>query len=108
MFAHANLERRIRELQGVITGDEGYGARRKNQWNTRDRPKGMTTLIREHLGEAAEIEAISNCLQRAIKPSESRNWLAHGEWWLFAPETKSMTSVPGRHGSRTKVRSTVT
>jgi hypothetical protein len=95
MFAHAKLERRIRELQGVITGDEGYGAQRKNQWGTRDRPKRMTQLIRDKLGEVAEIEAISSRLQLAIEPSEFRNWLAHGEWWLFAPETKSMTVCAG-------------
>jgi hypothetical protein len=95
MFAHAKLERRIRDLQGVIAADPEYGEQRKNQWGARDRPKRMTKLIRDKVGEIAEIETVSDCLRRAIEPSDFRNWLAHGDWWQFVPETRAITVRAG-------------
>jgi hypothetical protein len=35
MFAHAAFEREVRELQGDIADDPGFGERRENQWSAR-------------------------------------------------------------------------
>jgi hypothetical protein len=95
MFAHAKFEARIRNLQNVITGEEGYGQRPKNQCSARERPKRISMLVSVHVGAIAEVGTIVNCLQRAIEPSDFRNWLAHGEWWRFVPETNAITVCAG-------------
>jgi hypothetical protein len=47
----------------------------------------MTKLIRERLGEIAEIAEIASYLCRAIPLCDARNQLAHGIWWRFVAET---------------------
>jgi len=96
MFAHAELEARIRDLQGSITRDNTFGERPENQWTARKRPKCMMKLIKEHLGDFAEADKLKDCLDRAIEPSDIRNLLAHGMWWRFNPEDETITVRAGR------------
>lgn len=88
MFAHAKLEARIRELQGVVSGDPGFGEQRKNLWSADHRAECMTKLIREHLGQVPETKEIADCLIKSRELSWERNLLAHGEWWAFNPAKK--------------------
>jgi hypothetical protein len=92
MFAHAALEARIRELQGVVSGEPGYGEVRRNQWRSEDRARCMTKLVTVRFGSIPEAEAIADCLTKSIPLSWERNLLAHGEWWAFDP-AQQMISV---------------
>jgi hypothetical protein len=51
MFAHAELEARIRALQDALTDDPTYGE--KNSWSARDRPKRMRRLTQVHVQSPA-------------------------------------------------------
>jgi hypothetical protein len=91
MFAHAAFEQEVRLLQDAITDEPGFGEQPKNQWNARDRPKRMSALIALHLGgDVQETKEIVKLLTDAIKVCEGRNLLAHGEWWVFYPETATI------------------
>jgi len=37
-----------------------------------------------------ETEAIAKLLNDAIAPSDERNFLAHGRWWSFDPQTATI------------------
>jgi hypothetical protein len=108
MFAHAALEARIRELQGVVTGERAYGELLKNPWPANKRAACMTKLITDHLGQTAETMAIADWLARSTALSWERNLLAHGEWWTFDPAKLIITIRSGtdrpnaqRHQQRT-------
>jgi hypothetical protein len=110
MFAHAGLERQIRELQGVVTGDPKFGEQPNNQFrNARTRPQQMTALITEHLGSIPESSDITKCLGRAIPLCDKRNLLAHGVWWEFKrnPDTITVASPTEWSGEEANVCFTV-
>jgi hypothetical protein len=94
MFAHAQFEREICQLQGAITCDRNFGEQRRHQWGARERPERMAELIANHLGTIAETTAIKQLLTDAIAPCDDRSLLAHGEWWRFDPDT-SVIEVRG-------------
>jgi len=98
MFAHAEFERRIRDLQGVITGCQKFGEQPKNQWGARKRSELMAKLIvenKERIGELPEADQIARALDAAIVHSDRRNLLAHGTWWRFDPEQQVITVRSG-------------
>jgi len=99
MFAHAEFEERVRDLQGIITGDWKFGERRKNQRvSARDRPEKMKKLIAKNaarLGETPETDEIADALQRAIAHCNCRNLLAHGSWWRLDPAEQLITVRAG-------------
>jgi hypothetical protein len=90
MMAHAKFEAEVRALQGRVAGDLYYGEQPKNQWSTKDRPKRMVKLIKEHLGQIPETEQIRELLQDAFIPTNQRNQLAHGTWWSFDRRTATI------------------
>ena len=101
MFAHAEFERRISDLMGVITCQSDFGEQPKNQWSEKERPKLMKKLIKQHqgkhIGGITETNEIVACLQRAIAPSDDRNMLAHGHWWAFNVGAGSITVRATKH-----------
>jgi hypothetical protein len=46
MFAYAEMDREVADLQDVVTGKDGFGE--QNQWTARDRPKELRKLIRQN------------------------------------------------------------
>jgi hypothetical protein len=96
MFAHAEFEARIRDLQDTITGEAGFGQQPRNQCrDARKRPKAMATLIRKHLGNVPEGHQAAALLKQAIPLCDDRNRLAHGTWWQFIPEENKVTVAAG-------------
>jgi hypothetical protein len=96
MFAHADFERRVSELMGIVTGVLGFGERPENQWKTDQRPKRMKKLIKEHRPDGLpETDAIVECLKRSISFCRTRNWLAHGSWWAFDISASTITVRSG-------------
>jgi hypothetical protein len=96
MFAHAAFERRASDLMGIITGVDGFGERRKNQWKADDRPKRMKRLIKEYRPDGLpETDAIVACLKRSISSCHDRNLLAHGSWWEFDLNANTITVRSG-------------
>jgi hypothetical protein len=97
MFAHAEFERRVSDLMGVITCQPDYGERPENRrfWSAKQRPMLIKKLINEHqrkrVGGLPERAEIVTCLRRAIAPSDDRNMLAHGHWWAFNAGAGSIT-----------------
>jgi hypothetical protein len=91
MIAHARFEREIRNLQGVIAGDQSFGEQPGNQWTTPKRRARMAKLIKNKLGDIEEARPVAAILTKAKKPCEDRNLLAHGTWWLFQPDTLALT-----------------
>jgi hypothetical protein len=94
MFAHAELEARIRVLQDALTDDPTYGE--KNSWSARDRPKRMRRLVVKKCGLILEADDIRDCLRRAIPLCDDRNHLAHGQWWAFDRNAGTITVRRGR------------
>src|SRR5262249_14106002 len=89
MFAYAEVDREVANLQDVIIGKRGFGE--QNQWTVQDRPKKLRKLIRQNkkrLGTVPqeEVKGISDVLKRALKPSGLRNLLTHGHWWRLDPD----------------------
>jgi hypothetical protein len=95
MFAHAELEARIRALQGVLTGDPTYGD--MHSWSARDCPRRMRRLVVKKCGLILEADDIRDCLKRAIPLCDDRNHLAHGQWWAFDRNAGTITVRRGRH-----------
>src|ERR1700730_3340108 len=95
MFAHARLEARIRELQGLVSRDPGFGEVKKNQWSADKRAARMTRLIAICIGKIPETKEIADCLAKSSLLSWERNLLAHGEWWAFDPEQQVITVRSG-------------
>ncbi len=96
MFAHAAFERRVSELMDVITCDDGFGERPKNQWTADQRPKRMRRLIRDYRPDGLpETDAIVAWLKRAIPFCRDRNLLAHGTWWEFDTDANAITVRSG-------------
>jgi hypothetical protein len=95
MFAHAEFDRRVLDLIGVITCNPDFGQQQRNQWSAKDRPKMLRKLMKEHLGKHAggmpEINEVVTCMQRAIPPSHDHHMHAHGHWWDFNIEAGSIT-----------------
>jgi hypothetical protein len=84
MFAHAGFEREVRSLQDAITGKEGFGEQRGNQWRDSDRGTQMVKLItKHHRHHLPQTEQIKRLLDEAVRPCRERNLLAHGAWWWF-------------------------
>jgi hypothetical protein len=110
MFTYGDLERRIADLQTLITGDPNYS--QKNVWGVTERKSKMRALIRrsKNLTIAPDkAEHIPNALKRAEKPSLLRNLIVHGHWWKLDEETQTLTirrSKIGR-GQRSLVDTTV-
>ena len=94
MFAHAELEARIRALQDALTDDPTYGE--KNSWSARDRPKRMRRLVVKKCGLILEADDIRDCLRRAIPLCDDRNHLTHGQWWAFDRNAGTITVRRGR------------
>lgn len=94
MFAHAELESRIRDLQSVLKNDPTYGE--KNSWSARDCPKLMKRLVVKKFGLILEADEIEACLRRAIPLCDDRNRLAHGQWWAFDRNAGTITVRRGR------------
>jgi hypothetical protein len=95
MLAHAELEARIRTLQGVLTGDPTYGE--KHSWSARHCPKRMRQLVVKKCGLILEADDIRDCLRRAIPLCDVRNHLAHGQWWAFDRAAGTIMVRGGRH-----------
>jgi len=95
LFAHADFERRVSELLGIISGDPDFGERPKNRWSAKTRPAKMRQLGVEKAtdfpGGLPELDEIVGCLRRSIPPSNERNFLAHGTWWEFDVESGLIT-----------------
>jgi hypothetical protein len=116
MFAHAEFEEGLRELQATIIKtpakqphvfarisrfllnfgrktDDGLG-------NARKRPKRMLRLIRDRpsLVEDEEAKPVVQILKEAIDPCDQRNLLAHGRWWRFYPKTLTIRIRGERKG----------
>jgi hypothetical protein len=108
MFAHAEFEEQIRELQAAILKTPAkqphvfasllhlLNLGRKNVGglgNSRARPKRMAKLIKDRPGLVTDQEAsqIVQILKDAIGPCDQRNLLAHGRWWRFDPKTSTIT-----------------
>jgi hypothetical protein len=90
MFAYAALERRVADLQDVITGNPDFSQR--TRWKTHERGKEMRKLINEYQERLSvvlpeEVEPITSTLDRANSACELRNLLAHGHWWELGQET---------------------
>ena len=103
MFASAELERRVADIQNAVTGDPTFGE--KNDWSSIKRPKLLAKLIRKHskdLKEKPNSRKVSAQLRRAIAPTDLRNVLAHGHWWKFNPDTQTLTIRRGKHWSGKK------
>ena len=92
MFACAEVDRRVAEIQELVTGDPTFGE--ENIWSSVKRPKLMTKLIRKHrkeLTEGPNIRKVCAQLRRAIEPCDLRNVIAHGHWWKFNVDTQMLT-----------------
>jgi hypothetical protein len=92
MFAHAELDRRVGDLQEAITGKSNG----QQQWSARKRANRIKRLVRENRDRLCQVpmesvEAIAKALRRAIVPSDLRNLLAHGHWWHFDSAGQIMT-----------------
>jgi hypothetical protein len=98
MFAHAEFERRVSELMGVITKEPTFGEQRKNQLAYR-KPEQFGQLITRHFPDGLhEADAVVDCLKCAETPCRERNLLAHGAWWKLeggSLSVRSMTTWPG-------------
>ena len=96
MIAHAGFEAEIRNLQGVVAGDDSFGEQPCNQWKAHELAKRMVKLIKDKIGDIEEAQPIADILTKAIKPIDDRNLLAHGHWWRFNPEHSVLTVRRGR------------
>jgi len=99
MFAHADLERRVVDLQDAITGKPGFGE--QNQWKLHERPKRMKRLIHDNKARLGtmppqELQRIVSTLKRSVSPCDLRNLLAHGHWWEFNSDTYSIKVRRGK------------
>lgn len=95
MFAHGEFERRVSDLMAVITRHPNFGEQPENRWSARSRPKQMRKLIKayeaKHIDGLPERDEIVAYLRKAIAPSDVRNMLAHGHWWAFDVDARSIT-----------------
>jgi hypothetical protein len=92
MFACAELDRRVADIQNLITGDFSYGE--KHVWSSAERPKKIRKLIRKHrraLVPVPNSRKIGAALRRAIPSCDLRNVLAHGHWWVFNSKPEAIT-----------------
>ena len=93
MFAYAEFERRVGELQKVITGKLGFSE--KNHWGAQERPKRMRKLIRANAKRIPappdHVTQIVKVLKQAISPSDLRNLLVHGDWWILHADGQIIT-----------------
>ena len=91
MFAHAEFERRLLDLAGVISCNHELGqlptARKRRQF--------FAWLIRahedSHQGGIPEASDILDCLGEAIAACDERNLMAHGHWWAFDTNAQAIT-----------------
>ena len=87
MFAYAEFERRVGELQKVITGKLGFSE--KNHWGAQERPKRMRKLIRANAKRIRvppdHVAQIVKVLKQAISPSDLRKSRANLKEGLVAP-----------------------
>jgi hypothetical protein len=125
MFAHAEFEEQIRDLQAAIMKtppkrphvfarllrllnvDRKTGG---GLGNARQRPKRMAKLIKDRPGLVTDQEKneIVEILKAAIGPCDKRNLLAHGRWWRFDPKTSTIKMWGERKGKRQTVDHTET
>jgi hypothetical protein len=96
VIAHARFEAEIRTLQGKIARDDSFGEQSSNQWHARERPSRIVKLINNKFGDIEEAQLIADILTKAIKPTDDRNLLAHGDWWRFNPENSVLTVRRGK------------
>jgi hypothetical protein len=89
MFAHAWFEARIRQVQGLVSGDQKFGEAKKNQWSANERAGRMTKLIASHLGQIPETKEIAECLAKSVRLSWEGNLLAHVNAGPFDPRAAS-------------------
>jgi hypothetical protein len=108
MFAHAEFEEQVRDLQDTITRTPGrrphvferllrlLNLARETSGDlgtARQRPKRIARLIKGRPGlvEDQEAREIDRILKAAIEPCDRRNLLAHGRWWRFDLKTRTIT-----------------
>jgi hypothetical protein len=93
MFAYAEFERRVGELQKAITGKPSFSE--KNHWGAQERSKRMSKLIRANAKRISvppdHVTQIVKVLKQAISPSDLRNLLVHGDWWIFHADGQIIT-----------------
>ena len=92
MFTCAGVDRRVADIQTLLTGDPNFGE--KAGWTSVKRPSLMAKLIRKHrkeLTRAPNIRKVCAQLRKAVRPSDLRNVIAHGHWWTFNPDTQTLT-----------------
>jgi hypothetical protein len=81
MFAHANFERVFGDLQYVV-------AKKNKNWKAIERAEKIVELmIDRNNGTEAEIATAKRILTDALPLCNTRNLLAHGNWWRFDPKT---------------------
>jgi hypothetical protein len=85
MFAYAGFERRVGELQTEITGNPSFSE--TYHWGAQERPERMRELIRANEKRISvppdHVALIVKVLKQAISPSDLRNLLVHGDWWIL-------------------------
>lgn len=105
MFAYAELDRRIADLQTLISGENDFGE--KHHWPTHDRAKRLEKLINKNrkslVARQKDVRRIINGLKRAVVPCDLRNLLAHGHWWQLDQERQALTVRREKvHSSQTR------
>jgi hypothetical protein len=96
MFAHAEFEEQVRDLQATIMKTppkRPHAAETGGLGTSRARPKRIAKLIKDRPGlvEDQEAREIDRILKAAIGPCDRRNLLAHGRWWRFDSKTSTIT-----------------
>jgi hypothetical protein len=93
MFAYAEFERRVGELQKVITGKPSISE--TYHWGAQERPKRMRKLILANAKRISvppdHVTQIVKVLKQAISPSDLRNLLVHGDWWILHADGQIIT-----------------
>ena len=109
MFACAELDRRVAQMQNLITNDLTYSD--KHLWSSQKRAKKMRKLFRKHGGRLAmqpeDGERIVDALKRAVAPCDLRNLLAHGHWWKLDKKTIEVRRDKWRRGEKRFVKVTL-
>src|SRR6516164_5017418 len=102
MFACAVLDRRVADIQNLITDDRTYSD--KHLWSSHKRTKKMGKLLRKHsrslVMRPEDREQIVNALRKAVAPCDLRNLLAHGHWCKLDKKTIEVRRDKWRRGEK--------
>jgi len=113
MFAHAEFEEQVRDLETAIKRTRPkrpHAAKTGGVGDARQRPKRMAKLIKDRPGLVTnqETKQIVEILKTAIGPCDKRNLFAHGRWWRFYPKTSTIRIRGERKGKPKAVDCTET